>query len=59
MSRKNYEAIARGLAKVRPVRDGCSEFRIWEECVNSISIVLADDNLKFNKSKFEEACYSW
>jgi hypothetical protein len=69
MTKKNYQAIAGALYAVRvkdpapsvmlapsDQADKASRRAQWRECVSAVAGVLANDNPRFEVSRFLEAC---
>lgn len=62
MTKKDYQAIAAALYRVRPapeclaVAGGAAMLGQWAQDRNAIANVLAEDNPRFNRELFIEAC---
>lgn len=57
MTRKNYIAFAKALAKVKPVPEqGILAHSLWVDTVYVIADVLDADNPRFDFNRFREAC---
>ena len=59
MSRKDYIAIAEALSQSRPIalsEHGQAQLSQWQADINAIADVLAQDNPRFNRERFVEAC---
>lgn len=55
MTKKDYIALARTLAKVRP--QNATRKRQWTADVRAIASVLQTDNPQFDGDRFEDACH--
>lgn len=53
MTRKDFVALARALARVRPSR--LDEYGLWSETVTAVADVCALSNARFDRSKFYDA----
>lgn len=66
MTTKDYEAIARALASTRPATLEGSTTRprlteteeVWAQTMIAVDLVLANDNPRFNSTKFHAACFA-
>jgi hypothetical protein len=65
MTRKDYNAIATALNKVRPCKGipmqeqtatQLAAHAAWEQCVEAVSGALHGTNTLYNASKFRAAC---
>ncbi len=57
MTKKDYEALARGLKEARPSdSDGHEAMQTWEKCVRLIAQQLYTDNNRFHTGRFYDAC---
>lgn len=57
MTRKDYVKLAAALASVRPVGvPNYPKFYRWDLVVAAIGDTLADDNPRFDRARFVEAC---
>lgn len=57
MTRKDYEAVAKALFDaIRDGRGEKGEVAMWYETVNRLSQVFAQDNERFDATRFWNAC---
>ena len=62
MTKRNFEALADGLAKIRPERpdgQGREEHIVWGQwllCRDALADVCAAANPRFDREKFIKAC---
>lgn len=60
MTRKDHKVLAAALLAARPSYGNTKVERAfilqWEECVAQIALALQQDNPRFDRAKFNEAC---
>ena len=56
MARKDYEALALAMVKVRPPVEWEESRNQWERGVVTIAEALKKDNPRFDSAQFFEAC---
>ena len=56
MTRKDYERLATALARSKTHATTERELELWWEIYDAISNELADDNPRFDRQRFYEAC---
>jgi hypothetical protein len=54
MTRKDYVRIADQLRACKPKEQ--AEHRGWEKAVDAVALAFRQDNYRFDKSRFYEAC---
>lgn len=52
MTRKDYVALAAGLASVRPVDTDGTPYETWQDCRSAVAQVLHADNPRFDWQRF-------
>jgi len=58
MSKKDYELIARTLAVRKPEASTFNvEWKVWTGIVGAIASALASTSERFDRERFERACY--
>ena len=61
MSKKHYVALAKALAEVRPTPPWrivrTPQGMTWKACVTAVSDVCDDNNRKFDRMRFWDACH--
>lgn len=55
MTRKDFVALARALAHVRPSRLDEALYGLWSETVTAVADACALSNARFDRSKFYDA----
>ena len=58
MTRKHFNRIAEILAQNRPAK-GTKEWWLWIQMVDDIAQYCYEQNFRFNKNFFIEACTTW
>lgn len=56
MTKKDYELIAKALKRRKPESGLSSERWQWEHDVVSLTLALEEDNPRFDRTRFQEAC---
>lgn len=56
MTKCDFEALARGLAKHKPAQLSGKLRDLWVDCVIATANVCAEANPAFNRDRFYDAC---
>lgn len=56
MSRRNYQAFADELERIRPTAEDTKQYQTWTQCVEAIASACKRDNARFNYERFYTAC---
>lgn len=56
MTRKHYQAIAKGLSQTRPAYNAPNRLHQWETVVESLCETFSAMNPFFNQEKFHKTC---
>ena len=57
MTKKDFEALARAFASVKPTPNTSNPAEsLWEQAVEAVADVCQESNPRFNRSRFFAAC---
>ena len=56
MSKKHFEALADGLAEIRPPKSSRAQYAVWLDAVKVVADVCGETNRLFDRSRFIQAC---
>ena len=56
MSKKHFEALADGLAGIRPPKSSRAQYAVWLDAVEVVTDVCAKTNQLFDSRRFIQAC---
>ena len=56
MSKKHFEALADGLAEIRPPKSSRAEYAVWLGAVEAVTDVCAKACPRFDSRRFLQAC---
>ena len=56
MSKKHFEALADGLAEIRPPKSSRAQYAVWLDAVKVMADVCDKTNPLFDRRRFIQAC---